>query len=620
MRPRRKYFGPLASSHYETSDFNVEQAQWKRRRIGLAILSVASILSVTIASSSVIKNRTGDVLYLPLAKTGKVQNTIGRTSLLTFIHKTMSGTRPNKVKRCSQVDVLESQTSSYFGSKEEMEKLIPEWLKGFRTMKEEFDIKLEGSNVRGQIPSDIEEGVLYRNGPAIMETVGGERLNQPFDGDGMVAKFVLNAEDNSVHFTNRVILTQHLKEELEAGRTLYSSAFSSGNPSRERGNRLALPFSLDFKNVANTHLLHWNRKLWALWEGGPPHRLDPDTLDTEGMDELGILKGESPFAAHYRIFEEDDGRRTLINFGAGQKGVDLNLKIWEFDENTMQPKKERVINLKKKGFAFLHDFVVTKDHYVFHMNPLSLDLKKVGREFLLGKCAIAQCLKFNPAEKGVWLIVPRDPEKPFREIEAPTSQFVFHHGNAYIDNDGKDIIVDSVTLNSFDFNANVDTISADYFSSPGAWSRLQRNIINLESGTVVQKVISNRGCEFPSILPSKVGKKHKYIYTACSAAPDIEGWGPNRALRKTEMETGEDDIYIFGDRSFPGEPVFVPRKNAKSEDDGYVMIVVYDSEKDHSCLAILDATNIKDGPVAEVQLPVMLPYGLHGAWVPRSHM
>ena len=37
------------------------------------------------------------------------------------------------------------------------------------------------------------------------------------------------------------------------------------------------PFDLAFKNIANTCVLHWNDKLYALWEVGHQSRFPPQT-------------------------------------------------------------------------------------------------------------------------------------------------------------------------------------------------------------------------------------------------------------------------------------------------------------------------------------------------------
>lgn len=50
------------------------------------------------------------------------------------------------------------------------------------------------------------------------------------------------------------------------------------------------------KNAANTNVLLWADKCWALFEAGQPHRLDPYTLETVGLDLLGgHLRAGVPF-------------------------------------------------------------------------------------------------------------------------------------------------------------------------------------------------------------------------------------------------------------------------------------------------------------------------------------
>ena len=64
------------------------------------------------------------------------------------------------------------------------------------------------------------------------------------------------------------------------------------------------------------------------------------------------------------------------------------------------------------------------------------------------------------------------------------------------------------------------------------------------------------------------------------------------------------------------EPVFVPRASAQSEDDGYLMTYVYDKSRNASDLVIFDAQDTDRGPVASIHLPVRVPYGFHGNWIP----
>jgi carotenoid cleavage dioxygenase len=62
--------------------------------------------------------------------------------------------------------------------------------------------------------------------------------------------------------------------------------------------------------------------------------------------------------------------------------------------------------------------------------------------------------------------------------------------------------------------------------------------------------------------------------------------------------------------------VFIPRENSQQEDDGYVMALRHDTSSNTSDLAIFDAHALDADPVAVVHLPVRVPNGFHGNWVP----
>jgi carotenoid cleavage dioxygenase len=70
----------------------------------------------------------------------------------------------------------------------------------------------------------------------------------------------------------------------------------------------------------------------------------------------------------------------------------------------------------------------------------------------------------------------------------------------------------------------------------------------------------------------------------------------------------------------PAEPFFVAAHNATSEDDGYVLSYVYEPSTHTSDLWIIDATDFMAGPIAKVKLPVRVPIGFHGVWVPQEQL
>ena len=64
----------------------------------------------------------------------------------------------------------------------------------------------------------------------------------------------------------------------------------------------------------------------------------------------------------------------------------------------------------------------------------------------------------------------------------------------------------------------------------------------------------------------------------------------------------------------PSEPIFVPRPDGQSEDDGVVLSVVLDGERGRSMLVILDATDMKE--VARAEMETVYPIGFHGVFTP----
>jgi len=66
------------------------------------------------------------------------------------------------------------------------------------------------------------------------------------------------------------------------------------------------------------------------------------------------------------------------------------------------------------------------------------------------------------------------------------------------------------------------------------------------------------------------------------------------------------------------EAVFVPRYAEAAEDDGWVLSIVYDADRDASDLVVLNAADFTGEPEAVVHLPQRVPFGFHGNWVPDA--
>lgn len=159
--------------------------------------------------------------------------------------------------------------------------------------------------VAGAIPAGL-VGTLLRNGPGKCHVnpdavAPEEPYILPFDGDGMIHRFVFTPDGRAV-YANAFVRTDGYVAELAAGRVLYRGTFGTQRPA---GLRVPTPWGpvdmanagdTTVKNTANTNVVAHGGKVLALWEGAPPVALDGRTLETLGPDSLGGLLATPPGA------------------------------------------------------------------------------------------------------------------------------------------------------------------------------------------------------------------------------------------------------------------------------------------------------------------------------------
>ncbi|BGP17728.1 hypothetical protein JCM10213v2_005768 [Rhodosporidiobolus nylandii] len=105
-------------------------------------------------------------------------------------------------------------------------------------------------------------------------------------------------------------------------------------------------------------------------------------------------------------------------------------------------------------------------------------------------------------------------------------------------------------------------------------------------------------------------------------------------LEQQEPRTSEGDVPIrifeLPAFHFAQESSFVPRREARGEDDGFLLTYVFDERQldpvsgrpragARSELWVIDAWGMQD-VVAKVKLPQRVPYGLHGHWFPPEEI
>ena len=111
--------------------------------------------------------------------------------------------------------------------------------------------------------------------------------------------------------------------------------------------------------------------------------------------------------------------------------------------------------------------------------------------------------------------------------------------------------------------------------------------------------------EFPRVAPQSVGSRHrKLVLLGGDALLD--------SVNLVDTDSGKVDAYRFGAGWQVEEHVLVPRRNARSETDGYLVGVAQDLRRGVGVLCVFDAARVNAGPLALARLPYRTPHCFHG--------
>jgi all-trans-8'-apo-beta-carotenal 15,15'-oxygenase len=350
-------------------------------------------------------------------------------------------------------------------------------------------------------------------------------------------------------------------------------------------------------NVANINVTYHAGNLLALWEGGRPWQLDPDSLETLGeYDFDGELKGGYAMSAHPHW---DPATGEMFNFGI-QYGRRTRLHTYRIDTSG------RLHRLQAVTLPFPtinHDCALTPSHMVFVIDPVVLRLPR----FLFGLDSFDGALQFDAKRQTQIILVPRDGGKP--RIAECEPFFHYHINNAF--EDGSDTVLDLVRYPDYDtlhrhFRSFRD---APFTGVPTALSRVRVTAANRVSIEDVCPI----GGEFPQHDWRLTTQRHRYAYLAGEG----EGQALFTSVVKIDHEAESWAVHDFGPGHVSGEPIFVPRSPGAAEDDGWLLTVVYSAAQHRSRLVILDARDVEGEPVAVAHLRHHVPLGFHGTFTSR---
>ncbi|MBV9511687.1 MAG: carotenoid oxygenase family protein [Caulobacteraceae bacterium] len=416
--------------------------------------------------------------------------------------------------------------------------------------------------IRGRIPEDL-AGRLVRIGPNPLGPVN-PKTHHWFMGAGMAHGLRLR-DGRAEWYRNRFIGSDNVARSL-------------GRP------RLAGPRN-GFSDTVNTNIVQMGGRDYAVVEaGGLPVELTYELESVARSDLGGTLK--HGFSAHPKR-DPATGEQHVVTYQPGLKAVSC-LSV------DAAGRARTVAEIPASHGPMIHDTAFTASWIVVLDLPVTFKLSLLGRGFPFA---------WNPRQAPRVGLLPRDGDlSGLRWIEAP-SCYVFHVMNAF-DEDGA-VVIDVVK--------HPRMFDAERRGPSEGDPQLVRWRIDLASGGLSETILEARGCEFPRFNAAFGGRAYRFGYTV--AAPGMRAFG---ALHKHDVTCGQTWTHDFGPGRAAAEPVFAPWPGAVAEDDGWVLTFVYDKARDASDVVILDARDFEGEPVATIALPVRVPFGFHGDWLPDA--
>lgn len=447
----------------------------------------------------------------------------------------------------------------------------------FAPIRSEDDFELK---VRGEIPNAM-RGALFRTGPNPQFEPRDPKQYHWFGGDGMIHGFYV--ADGKVSYRNRYVRTPKWELEHEHGRALFGSM---GNPMTTdpiaQGNE---------GGVANTNILWHAGKLLALEEGHHPFEMDPRTLESKGY----VRPYGGRVTAHPKL-DPRTGEMVWFGYGVGPMPLSAGMSYGITGADGVVKRRQ---DFQAPYAAMVHDFMVTENHALFPILPLTASLERA----MGGRPPFA----WEPEKGGYVGVMRRDADVSTIRWFNVEACYVFHPLNSW--EEGDRIYCDVMRYNVAPLFPNADGTAGEK-----AAARLVRWTFDLadNSDAIKETPLDDLDGEFPRVDPRFETLKHRHGWYA--ADPGGAGTVKMSAIAHLDLQTGKRQVYALGGGDMTSEPVFVPRAPDAAEGDGWVTAVVWRAAENRSDMLVFDALDIEKGPIGVAEVPRRVPFGFHGNW------
>lgn len=478
--------------------------------------------------------------------------------------------------------------------------------------------------VRGEIPPEL-TGTLYRAGPGRCR-LGSTKYAHWFDGDGYVSAIELDAGDNSVRCSGRYVETARWRRQRDADGgdggnddTVGSSGVAMRGAWTQASSMMANLGRFP-TNPSNTSIIAHAGEVLACCEGGAPVAMDPATLATKGEISFGSSLPMG-FSAHSKQDPRDGmlytwGLKKPPFIGISVAKVSANgevLKVVDMPFPTGVPE-----------FALLHDCAMSENYLTFFMCPWVLPKENIAGA-LSGLSSFGHSFRWSD-ERETWMVVVRKSDLSVVHAKNVPAFSSYHTCDSYEEIGKLKVLYCKLRGSRAELEKNFGDMYASEWTA-AQYNDLHEMTIDIATGDVTDAIAMPTnangerdmtkmiGMEFPLVSPLTQSRhKPKYVYTLANTCGEH---GYFDSIQKLNLETKTAETRLSPSGCFPHECAFVPQSDGVDEDDGYLVHVEYDASRAAANVLILDAKRVQDEPVAEIQLPMHIPYSFHGAFVPK---
>jgi carotenoid cleavage dioxygenase len=448
----------------------------------------------------------------------------------------------------------------------------------------------------GTIPPEL-DGAFYRVQP---DPQFAPRLGDDiaFNGDGMISRF--HFHDGQCDFRQRWAQTDKWKAERAAGKGLFGAY---RNPLTDDESVQGT-----IRSTANTTAFIYAGKLWAMKEDSPSLVMDPVTMETIGFETFGGKMTGQTFTAHPKV-DPRTGNMVAIGYAASGLCTD-DVCYYE-----VSPEGEllREVWFKVPYYCMMHDFGITEDYLVLHIVP------SVGSWERLEQ--MKPHFGFDTSRPVYLGVIPRRADVRQEDIRwfKRDNCFASHVLNAWQEGTRIHFITPEAKNNMFPFFPDVNDAP---FNPAEAASCLTEWVVDLASnGDEFAEInrLTDTVSEFPRMDDRFTGMRNRYgwgLEMDLARPVELKGGSAGGMLMNClflkDFESGAEQHWWCGPTSSLQEPCFIPRSATAPEGEGWIVQVcnrLHDSSTD---LLLFDALEIEKGPIATIEVPIRLRFGLHG--------